>query len=322
MKKTGKLIPLLGILVLSCSAIGCSRALSEVKASDERANTETSEQAFSGTEGNFPLTLEIGENEIIVEAKPTRILSLSPSATEILFAIGAGDQVAAVDEQSNYPPEAPMSGISGYTPNLESIIALEPDLVVHSYLPEDIEKGLANVGIPSLPQLAPLTLEDTYQQISQLGLVTGNTESAQSIIQIMQERVDQLIVRASSHGSLSFYHELDQSYFSVTSMTFIGQIYATLGLENIADAADSAGSGYPQLSEEYILSQNPDLIFLADTKCCAQSLETVKQRNGWRALSAVENQKVIELDDDIASRWGPRIIQFFEEIVDAMEQID
>ena len=138
----------------------------------------------------------------------------------------------------------------------------------------------------------------------------------------MQERVDQLIVRASSHGSLSFYHELDQSYFSVTSMTFIGQIYATLGLENIADAADSAGSGYPQLSEEYILSQNPDLIFLADTKCCAQSLETVKQRNGWRALSAVENQKVIELDDDIASRWGPRIIQFFEEIVDAMEQID
>ena len=105
-------------------------------------------------------------------------------------------------------------------------------------------------------------------------------------------------------------------------MTFIGQIYATLGLENIADAADSAGSGYPQLSEEYILSQNPDLIFLADTKCCAQSLETVKQRNGWRALSAVENQKVIELDDDIASRWGPRIIQFFEEIVDAMEQID
>jgi len=121
--------------------------------------------------------------------------------------------------------------------------------------------------------------------------------------------------------AMTFYHKLDPAYFSVTSSTFIGQVYALLGLVNIADEAEGAGSGYPQLSEEYILSQNPDLIFLADTKCCAQGIETVSERNGWNALSAVSEGKVIELDDDIASRWGPRVVDFLEAIATAVEQM-
>ena len=98
-------------------------------------------------------------------------------------------------------------------------------------------------------------------------------------------------------------------------------MYALLGLTNIADEAEGAGSGYPQLSEEYILSQNPDLIFLADTKCCAQDIEAVSERNGWNALSAVSEGKIIELDDDIASRWGPRVVEFLEAIATAVEQM-
>ena len=114
----------------------------------------------------FPVTLQTPTGDLVLESQPTRILSLSPTATEILFAIGAGEQVIAVDDQSNYPPEAPTSDISGFTPNLEAILALEPDLVVHSYLPEDIEQGLSNVGIPSLTQYAAASLDDTYQQIT------------------------------------------------------------------------------------------------------------------------------------------------------------
>ena len=205
---------------------------------------------------------------------------------------------------------------------MEAILALEPDLVVHSYLPEDIEQGLANVGIPSLTQFSAVTLEDTYQQIIQLGQATGNSEEAARKTQEMRQRIDELVTRASDFNSLTFYHELDQTYYSVTSTTFIGQVYAMVGLSNIADAADEAGSGYPQLSEEYILSQDPDLIFLADTKCCGQSVETVSERNGWSALTAVNEGKVIELDDDIASRWGPRVADFFEAVVVAMEQIE
>ena len=322
---------LLAMFVVIILLGGCSSSPSQVTATGDASSTDSDGQSEQlpqdqlsdqATEA-FPVTLQTPTGELVLEDQPTRILSLSPTATEILFAIGAGEQVIAVDDQSNYPPEAPTTDISGFTPNLEAILALEPDLVVHQYLPEDIEQGLANVAIPSLTQYAASSLDDTYQQIDQLGLATGESAGAKSTIQEMQLRIDQLVtgINVSDGSSVTFYHELDPTYYSVTSSTFIGQVYAMLGLTNIADEAEGAGSGYPQLSEEYILSQDPDLIFLADTKCCAQGIETVSERNGWGVLSAVAEEKVIELDDDIASRWGPRVVDFFEAIVAAMEQV-
>ena len=323
MKNRNKFVALIATLALVIPLASCSTNSSQIEANGERSDAQAAMQMDSEVaQSAYPLVVETINGDISIADRPTKILSLSPTATEILFAVGAGDQVIAVDDQSNYPAEAPTSGISGYAPNLEAILALEPDLVVHSYLPEDIEQGLANVGIPSLPQFAAQTLEDTYQQIEQLGLVTDNSDSALAQVQSMRDSVDQLVARTSNLDSFSFYHELDQTYYSVTSATFIGQVYDMLGLQNIADAAEGAGSGYPQLSEEYILSQDPDLIFLADTKCCAQSIETVSERNGWNALTAVQSQKIIELDDDIASRWGPRVVEFLEAIVVAIEQID
>ena len=322
MKILKRLLTLAAVASLFSLTSGCSNSDSQVNASGVKATAQSSSQMEEHMDEGFPVTLQTGSGELVLETQPVRILSLSPTATEILFAIGAGEQVFAVDDQSNYPPEAPISDISGWSPNLEAILDVEPDLVVHSYLPEDIEQGLANVGIPSLTQLSAMDLDDTYQQIRQLGHATGNSEEAERKIQEMKQRIDELVERASDFGPLTFYHELDQTYFSVTSITFIGQVYAMIGLSNIADAADEAGSGYPQLSEEYIVSQNPDLIFLADTKCCGQSIETVSERNGWGVLSAVSEGKVIELDDDIASRWGPRVVDFFEAVVVAMEQIE
>jgi iron complex transport system substrate-binding protein len=114
----------------------------------------------------------------------------------------------------------------------------------------------------------------------------------------------------------TYYHELDSSFFSVTSGTFIGQVYAMAGLENIADVAEGAETLYPQLSAEFIIDSDPDLIFLADTKCCGESLETVTARPGWDQLTAVANGDVVELDDDVASRWGPRVVDFLAIIVD------
>ena len=325
------LLPLVAIVLALGLTSSCSSSTTQVVATGDAATTDSSQPMESMSEVDaaeeitsaFPVTLQTPTGDLELESQPTRILSLSPTATEILFAIGAGDQVIAVDDQSNYPPEAPTSDISGFTPNLEAILALEPDLVVHSYLPEDIEQGLLNVGIPSLTQYAAASLDDTYQQITQLGAATGASAGAQSTVQEMQQRIDELMARAnvSDGASLTFYHELDPTYFSVTSSTFIGQVYALLGLANIADEAEGAGSGYPQLSEEYILSQNPDLIFLADTKCCAQNIETVSERNGWNVLSAVSEGKIIELDDDIASRWGPRVVDFLEAIATAVEQM-
>jgi iron complex transport system substrate-binding protein len=118
------------------------------------------------------------------------------------------------------------------------------------------------------------------------------------------------------------YHELDNTYYSVTSATFIGQVYKLLGLTNIADAASGAAPDYPQLSAEYIVSANPDLIVLADTKCCAQNLGAVSSRPGWGAIAAVRSGQVVGVDDDVASRWGPRVIDFMQSVAPHVQQLE
>ena len=109
---------------------------------------------------------------------------------------------------------------------------------------------------------------------------------------------------------LSVYHELEPDYYSVTSKTFIGQIYTLLGLHDIADAAPKAGSGYPQLSAEYIVAANPDVIVLADSVCCGQTPAKVAKRAGWQNVSAIRHGDVVAVNDDVASRWGPRVVDF------------
>jgi len=127
---------------------------------------------------------------------------------------------------------------------------------------------------------------------------------------------------ARPQRQLKVYHELDNTYYSATSATFIGQVYKLLGVTNIADAAAGGAPDYPQLSAEYIVSSNPDLIVLADTKCCNQSLSTVAARPGWSVISAVKSGQVVEVDDDVASRWGPRLIDFLQAVAPHVQQLE
>jgi iron complex transport system substrate-binding protein len=120
---------------------------------------------------------------------------------------------------------------------------------------------------------------------------------------------------------LSYYHELTTELYSTTSKTFIGQVYGLFGLTNIADAADTVDSGgYPKLSAEHIIKSNPDLIFLADTRCCGQNAATVGARPGWNTLKAVQGGHVVLLDDDLASRWGPRIVDLVRDVGEAVSK--
>ncbi len=135
----------------------------------------------------------------------------------------------------------------------------------------------------------------------------------------MQTEIDDIVAATPIPTEpLRFFHEIDDTLFSVDSTTFIGELYALLGLENIADSAEGNSGGYPQLSAEFIVSADPDLVFLADTKCCGQSLETVAARPGWGDLSAVQSGNVVGLDDDVASRWGPRVVDFLQSVSDAV----
>jgi iron complex transport system substrate-binding protein len=272
------------------------------------------------TAAAFPVTIAGANGDVTLEDRPERVVSLSPTATEMLFAIGAGDQVVAVDDQSNYPPDAPVTDLSGFEPNVEAIASYEPDLVVYATEPGDLGASLEGLGIPALQQDAAAFLDDVYAQIDELGIATGNPLEAAELVEGMRGDIDTIVDAIEpTEPPLSFYHELDDTYYSVTSSTFIGQLYARTGLVNIADEAKGAGGGYPQLSAEYIIQANPDLIFLADTKCCGQSSATVAERPGWSRIAAVERGGVISLDDDIASRWGPRVVDFLRRIAAAVE---
>jgi iron complex transport system substrate-binding protein len=273
----------------------------------------------SATEPLGPATSEAPAGPV-----PSKIISLSPTATEMLFAIGAGDQVIAVDNFSNYPPEAAakMTELSAFEPNVEAIAGYEPDLVATDGTNAALLEQFDALGIAHWEGLAAISLDDVYAQIEQLGATTGHVAEAAELIGNMQADIGEVIAEIPTLDEpLTYYHELDSSYFSATSDTFIGFVYSQLGLRNIADQVETSAGPYPQLNAEFIISADPDLIFLACTKYCGETAETVAARPGWGALTAVTAGGVVEMDDDIASRWGPRVVDYLRQASEAVNLV-
>ena len=243
--------------------------------------------------------------------EPQAIVSLSPTTTEMLYAVGAGDQVVAVDERSNFPEDAPVTELSGYTPNLEAILAYQPDLVVATDDNGDIVAGLERSGVDVLLLPAGETIDDTYTQLEQVGAATGNVGEAAELVSQMQTEIDEIVASVPQRETpLTYFHELDDTYYTVTDDTYIGEVYSLLGLTSLA----TGDTTYPQLSEELILEADPDVIFLADAQCCGISPEIVAERPGWSELTAVREDNVYVVDEDLASRWGPRVVDFLREV--------
>lgn len=247
-------------------------------------------------------------------SSPKRIISLSPSITEILFEIGSGNQVIAVDNLSNYPNEAPISDISAYDPNVEAISLLNPDLVILSYNIKNLKTALKKIGIETIYLPAPLNFEDILDQIDYLGLQTGNEDKAKKLISKMKNRMKTLQKLRENETATKIYHEIDPNYYSPSKFSFIGDIYQKLNYKNVADKADISNLGYPKLSPELIISENPDLIVLPgkDNKY----VEKVKLRPGWSYIEAVKKNNFLLTNNDIASRWGPRILNFASILVE------
>jgi iron complex transport system substrate-binding protein len=264
----------------------------------------------------FPVTVKAANGKVTIRHRPRRIVSLSPTATEDLFAIGAGRQVVAVDSFSDYPKRAPRTKLSAYTPNVEAIAGYRPDLVVVATDANHVVSALGKLHVPVLLDPAATNLAGAYTQIRQLGAATGHRKAAAAVAVKIRKRVATLVGSVPKKG-LSVYHELSPSRYSATSSTFIGSIYRLFGLRNIADRAAS-GSDYPQLSDEYIIGASPDLIVLADTTCCGQNAGTVKARAGWSSITAVQRGAIVPVDDSIAARWGPRITTFVATIARAL----
>jgi iron complex transport system substrate-binding protein len=245
-----------------------------------------------------------------------KIVSLSPTATEMLYAIGAGDQVVAVDSLSTYPAEvAPkVTKISAYEPSAEAILAYEPDVVLISNDMNKITEQLtsADPDIKVWTGAAAASLDDVYAQINELGALTGRVDNAEEVVSSMKSRIDAAVPDEIPTVAIPVFYELDNTLYSVTSNTFVGALLKQFGFASIADGVEK-GNDYPQLNAETIVKSNPAVIFLADTKCCQQTAATVAARAGWSGIAAVANGNVVELDDDIASRWGPRVVDLIEQ---------
>lgn len=281
------------------------------------ASTTRSTPGVATVSGTFPVTVRVANGAVTIPSRPMAIVSLSPTATEMLYAIGAGPQVKAVDSYSTYPPGAPVTSLSGYTPNVEAIAKYKPDLVIVATDSAGFNKQMANLKIPVIYDPAAATLHQAYQQYVTLGAATGNVVRATAEVTKLKATIAHIVrtTPRAPKGS-TYYYELDPTYYSVTSSTFMGQLLGLLGLTSIANSVKGAAQngGYPQLSAEFILKANPTYIVLADTICCKASAASVAARPGWSALSAVKNGRIVALNDSIASQWGPRITVLLQDM--------
>jgi iron complex transport system substrate-binding protein len=261
---------------------------------------------------SFPVTVtDSGGTEVTIDAPPAFIASLDAAHTEVLYAIGAGSQVKAVDNTSNCPAQvaALEARIDAFNPSVEAVTAMQPDLVVTAFDTGDLVASLRSAGITVLFLEAPADVAGTYDDIQLLGRATGHTDEADTLVTAMSNEVSALAATASGEQP-TVYHELDNTYYSVGPGSFLDDMYKTLGATNIAE---STGQAYPQLSAEAIIAANPDVIILAD-EGFGENATTVAARPGWSAINAVKNDRIYAIDPDIVSRPGPRI-------VDAMRQL-
>lgn len=319
MRRSAMLIALT-LAVAGCATVDTGGSDAPATTTTLPAGTTTTVPATTTTAPAFPVTVEDNRGEVSIDEMPDSIVSLSSTGTEMLFAVGAGDQVVAVDEFSTYPEEAPITDLSGFTPNVEAILAYEPDLVIISFDPGDLQASLDAVGVPSLLLMTASSLDDSYDQLEVIGAATGHTAEADVVVTDMQDDIEAIVSGTEVPDGTSFYHEVDDTFYSPSSSSYLGQLYALLGMDNIADEAeDPGGFGFPQLSSEFIVSSDPDLIFLADVDF-GVTVQSVGERPGWDSLTAVQEGAIVPVDSYLASNWGPRVVEFLEVVADAVTE--
>ena len=293
-------------------------AVSLLGASSAAASTKPAVRAAATTTESFPISVKSADGAVQIPSRPDRILSLSASATQMLYAIGAGSQVVGVDKYSTYPANAPRTKFTGYESSAEDYLYLRPDLVIFAFETGTLIQQLKTLRIPAL-LLPPATgIAGVDGQLAELGMATGHEAAARSTASSLGEDLAAATRGAGDAGrGKTYYVEVDPTYYAATSKTFIGAEFSLFGMRNIADAAGH-GTAYPQISAEYILKENPDYVFLADTVCCQQTAATFAKRPGFSTLTAVLLHHVIGVNDSVASQWGPHTI---EEFVSQIESV-
>ena len=261
----------------------------------------------------FPVTIEDSDGvEVTLDAPPQRIISYSPGATEIVFAVGAGDRVIAVDEFSYFPPETEgLPKLAYSSPDPESALALDPDLVIMASRQREQVEQFRGLGMTVLFIDSGNSLDEVFATIEQFGRITGNREQAAELVASMRARIEAVTEAIASveEGPRTFF-ELTADLYTVGPETFVGNVLTLAKAQNVATGASSP---FPQLTAEAVIAADPEVVLLADG-AWGESLETVCARPGWDATSACINERVHPVDGDLTSRPGPRVVEGLEEI--------
>lgn len=253
---------------------------------------------------SYPLTLtdDLGQ-KLTLDAEPMRVVSMLPSHTETLCAIGACDKLVGVDSYSNFPARVkalPQLG-NAYAPNLEAIVAAQPDLVLADES-SDLAKSLKALGVPVYAGSAQ-TLRETYKKFHDLGQIVNREEAANALTQRIQQGIEKVRERVADLPPTRFYYEIDATPYSVGPASYIGTLLQLAGGDNIVSA--SLGD-FPKLDPEYVVKENPALIFVR-----AKDAASLKNRPGWQGIGALKEGRVVTFSaamDDVISRPGPRIL--------------
>jgi iron complex transport system substrate-binding protein len=277
------------------------------------ANPTAAAAAATSTMPAFPLTITDDSGQQVVIAKmPERIVSISPSNTEILFALGLGPKVVAVDQFSDFPAEAKeKTQLGSYiSPDIEQIVAATPDLVLGTEVhAREIAPTLRGHNL-TVVVIDPKNLDQVLDRIILIGRITGQTESATALARDLQQRVTKVGDAVNGAPTPRVFVEISPQFHSPGANTFVDDLIRRAGGENIA--AD-APTQWPQLSQEVIVEKNPDVIILShDAE--GTNPESVKGRPGWGQISAVTQGRIVAIDPDLMNRPGPRLVDGLEAI--------
>jgi iron complex transport system substrate-binding protein len=274
-------------------------------------------------ESAWPMTItdDLGR-QVTLESRPQRIVSLLPSNTEILFAVGAGEQVVGVTSYCNYPPEAAsrpqIGGITTQSISSEAVVALEPDLVLASGAQQELIPVLMDAGL-TVVALEPARLADIYANLQLVGQLTGHPQEAEAIVADMRRRAEAVQAKIAavpeSKRPTIFYEVWDEPLMTAGPQTFIGQLIELAGGRNIFAGVQE---DWPQVSPEVIVQANPAVILGPTSHAEALAADQIKNRPGWANIAAVQNNRLNLLDQDMVSRPGPRLIIVLEEIARAL----
>jgi iron complex transport system substrate-binding protein len=305
-------------LLLACCACGCRDRAGEAAMESRAAAPHRVLATRDPAATDFKITVtDRLDRQVSFTAAPQRIVSLTPSMTEVLFGIAAGDRLVGATTHCNYPPAAEevprVGGGTLESINQEKIVALNPDLVLCKWDKyEPLLRNLERLGVPVLA-LGPETLAELYDETRMLGQVTGNSTQAETLVESMQQRVATVVRRVPAEGGPKvFFQVWNDPLMSAGRDSFIGELLSLAGLQNLFDETPIR---YPKVNPEVVVAGDPDVILAPSMHAAPVTIESILTRPGWSRVRAIREKRIYLLNRDTISRCGPRLVDALEEIV-------